>query len=281
MNFAELHDRFGLRATIIGYKEMAEEREKVLNDRQSMVEVNLLTDALMRDAVEVRMDREGIVPTVVMYRVVRNLMQKYNCSAFTIECFELCSSKLSHDWKFVPCLIHSLQKDQGYTSGCEGDVNATMAMNMLMGVAKRAAFMGNFFPKDKTTMYFGHNVPARKMLGFDEPDLAYTLQNFIRKGWGAKVQMDLASLPEKTMTIARCDPLIRKILLVRGEISGCEGHNEVGCSLKAIIPVPSTKDLVEKARDYGFHFAGVYGDYTREMMQLAEMLKLKVETYNV
>jgi len=83
------------------------------------------------------------------------------------------------------------------------------------------------------------------------------------------------------MTIARCDPLIRKILLVRGEISGCVGHQDVGCSLRATIPVPDTRDLVEKARDYGFHFAGVYGDYTEQMMQLAEMLKMGVETYNV
>jgi hypothetical protein len=156
-----------------------------------------------------------------------------------------------------------------------------MAMNMLMGVARRAAFMGNFFPKDETTMYFGHNVPARKMLGFDQPGLPYSLQNFIRAGWGAKVQMDLSSLPEKTMTIARCDPLIRKILLVRGEISGCVGHQDIGCSLRATIPVPDTRDLVEKARDYGFHFAGVYGNYTEQMTRLAEMLKMQVETYNV
>jgi len=281
MNFGELHNRFGLRATIIGYREMAAAREAVLNDGQSMEEVNTLTDDLMRDADEVRMERQSILPTVVMYRVVKNLMQKYNCNAFTMECFELCSSKLSHDWKFVPCLIHSLLKDEGYTSGCEGDVNVTMAMNLLMGVARRAAFMGNFFPKDESTMYFGHNVPSRKMLGFDQPGLPYALQNFIRAGWGAKVQMDLSSLPEKTMTIARCDPLIRKILLVKGEISGCVGHREVGCSLRATIPVPNTRDLVKKARNYGFHFAGVYGDYTREMMQLAEMLRMEVETYNV
>jgi hypothetical protein len=281
MNFGELQDRFGLRATIIGYEEMADERERVLDDQQIMEEVQLLTDDLIREAEEVRLDRDSILPTVVMYRAVKNLMHKYDCSAFTIECFELCSSKLSHDWKFVPCLIHSLLKDEGYTAGCEGDVNVTMAMNMLMGVAKRAAFMGNFFPRDETTMYFGHNVPSRKMLGFDQPGLPYALQNFIRAGWGAKVQMDLSTLPEKTMTIARCDPLIRKIMLVRGEISGCVGHRDVGCSLRATIPFPSTRDLVKKARDYGFHFAGVYGDYTEPMKQLAEMLKMEVETYNI
>lgn len=281
MDFAELQDRFGLRATIIGYREMSAEREAVLGDQSSMEEVQNLTDSLIRNAEEIRMERELILPTVVMYRAVKNLMQKYECNAFTIECFELCSSKLSHDWKFVPCLIHSLLKDEGYTSGCEGDVNVTMAMNMLMGVAKRAAFMGNFFPKDETTMYFGHNVPARKMLGFDQPDLSYSLQNFIRLGWGAKVQMDLSSLPEKTLTIARCDPLIRRILLLKGEISGCVGSDDVGCSLRVTVPIPSTRDLVKMARNYGFHFAGVYGDYTEEMRHLAEMLKMEVETYNL
>ncbi|MBC8869021.1 MAG: hypothetical protein H8E44_06365 [Planctomycetes bacterium] len=281
VNFAELHERFGLEVTIVGYKEMAAERQKVMNNPASMEEVNSLTDALIEGAEEVRMKREGILPSVVMYRVVKNLIEGHGCNAFTMECFELCSSKLSHDWQFVPCLIHSLLKDEGYTSGCEGDINATMAMDLLMAVAKRAAFMGNFMPIDDTTMHFGHNVPALKMLGFDQPNLPYALQNYVRKGWGPKVQMDMAAFPEKTMTIARCDPLLRKILLVKGQITGCQGQNEIGCSLRVHIPVPSTKELVEKARNYGFHFAGVYGDYVQPMIQLAQMLKMEVETYNV
>ncbi len=95
------------------------------------------------------------------------------------------------------------------------------------------------------------------------------------------MQMEMATFEEKTMTIARCDPLIRKMLLVRGEITGCQGQDEIGCSLRVHIPVPSTVDLIKKTRNYGFHFAGVYGDYTGQMIELAQMLKMEVETYNV
>ena len=96
----------------------------------------------------------------------------------------------------------------------------------------------------------------------------------VRRGLIGEV---VARIERKTMTIARCDPLIRKIFLVKGEITGCQGQNEIGCSLRVHIPVPNTEDLVKKARNYGFHFAGVYGDYTQQMIQLAEMLKMEVE----
>jgi len=280
-DFKGLNERFGFETTILDYKELSEERDRIMNNKNTMEEVENFTDKLITNAEEVRMEREWMIPSVIFYFAVKNLMNRYNCNAFTIECFEFCSNKLSYDWKVIPCLIHSLLKDEGYPSGCEGDINATLAMDMLMGIAKRSAFMGNLFVKDENTMYYGHNVPAMKMLGFDKPDLPYALQNFVTEGWGPKVQMDLSQLDEKTVTIARCNPLATKILLIKGEIIGCEGQNEVGCSLKTHVRIPDTNELVEKTRNYGFHYAMVYGDYSKNIKKLADMLKLEVETYNI
>ena len=160
-------------------------------------------------------------------------------------------------------------------------MNALLAMDLLMSVSKRSAFMGNLYLRDQNRICVHHNVPGLKMLGFDKPDLPYSLQNFITEGWGPKVQMDLSRLEEKTVTIARCNPLATRVLLIKGTVVGSEGFNEVGCSLRAVIDVPEAKSLVKKAHDYGFHYAMVYGDYTQKMFELAEMLNLEVDSHNV
>lgn len=280
-DFKGLNDRFGFKATFIDYKEFGEERERVLNSKETMAEVEALADKLIKNAENVRIERKWVISSVIFYFAVKNLMTKYGCNAFTIECFEFCSSKMAYEWKVVPCLVHSLLKNDGYPSGCEGDINVFLAMDLLMGVSKKSAFMGNLQIKDQNTMYLGHNVPAMKMMGFDKPDLPYSLQNFITEGWGTKVQMDLATFEEKTVTIARVNPLATRILLAKGTITGCEGFDKVGCSLQALITIPDAKGLVRKAHDYGFHFAMVYGDCTEKIYELADMLKIEVEAHNV
>ena len=281
MDFPALGERFGLKSTMISYREMATAREDILNNRERVGEASAIADTLIRGAEAVRIDRQWVVSSTVFYLTIKDLVRRYNCNAFTIECFEFCSRKTAYDWKVVPCLTHSLLKDEGFTSGCEGDINVTLAMNLLMGISKRAAFMGNLEKRDDTSMYLGHNVPATKMLGCDAPALPYSLQNFITEGWGTKVQMNLASVGETKVTIARFDPLISKLLVIGGEITGCEGQDDVGCSLRAHVHVADPNSLVRKARDYGFHFAMVYGDYVRELHDLGEMLKIRIETHDL
>ena len=280
MDFHTLGERFGLKSTIIDYREMAAARENILRDPDRMQEANAFADTLIRNAEAVRIDRQWVVSSTIFYLTIKDLMRRYGCNAFTIECFEFCSRRTAYDWKVVPCLTHSLLKDEGFTSGCEGDINVTLAMDLLMGISRRAAYMGNLEKKDETSMYLGHNVPATKMLGFDAPALPYSLQNFITEGWGTKVQMNLANVGETKVTIARFDPLISKLLVIGGEITGCEGQNDAGCSLVAHVRVADPDSLVREARNYGFHFAMVYGDYVRELQELGEMLKIRIEAHH-
>ena len=281
MDLDELKARFGIEAVTANYMEMARERENVKNSPQATKEINALADRLIANAQNVRITREWMIPNLVFHTAVKNLLARHGCNAFTMECFEFCSSRLACDWKTVPCLVHSLLKDEGLISGCEGDMNALLAMDLLMSLSRRPAFMGNLYLKDTDTFYLGHNVPALKMLGYDKPDLPYSLQNFITEGWGPKMQMDLAGFEEKTVTIARCNPTARRVLLTRGTVIGCEGQDAVGCSLKAVVSIPDVQGLIRKAHDYGFHFAMVYGDYTAGVAELARMLKMEVEPHAV
>lgn len=280
-NWKEMDERLGLSMKVVTYEELGEEIDRVRSDAEMIKTANAITDQLIQNAQDVRMDREEIVKSVDYYIAVQNLMEKYNCMAHTIECFEFCESKMAQKWRIVPCLTNCLFKDQGIMSACEGDLNAMMAMGMLMYASGRAAHMGNFYFRGDDVAYMGHNVPPLKALGFDQPDVPYAIQNFVLSGWGAKIQVDFAALPEKTVTIARVDPNMKKILLIKGEITGCVGHDKPGCSLITSLTIPDTHTLVRKTRDYGFHFAMVVGDFAEQTGDLAELLGMEAEYHNV
>ena len=81
--------------------------------------------------------------------------------------------------------------------------------------------------------------------------------------------------------MARVNPAASKVLVLRGTLVGATGWNEdaIGCSVNAEIQPPEGKfdEFDRKRADYGGHMQWVYGDYTSEMRQLAEMLKLEAD----
>jgi hypothetical protein len=135
-------------------------------------------------------------------------------------------------------------------------------------------------------LWVGHNVPALKMLGFDKPDLPYQLRNFINAkpdvpGWGASFKIDFTEIEDKTVTIARFDPLATKMLVTRGEVVGTRGLDNTGCCSGAIIDVQDPMGYQRKSSNYGHHFTMTYGDWIEELTHLADMLNIELELHNV
>jgi L-fucose isomerase-like protein len=304
-DFEDLNKRFGMGTTIIGFQELANERERIMNNHNSMTQVEKLTDKLINNARNVHIGKKEFIGDVLVYQSVKNLMKKNNCNAFSLECFEWCGSRQPDMWKAVPCLTHSLLRDEGYPSACEGDISALLALDVFMGLSKTSAFMGNmnYTAKNRKRewvteqwvngvdtegekLWVGHNVPALKMLGFEKPDLPYEIRNFIMAnddslGWGGTIKVDFTKIKEKTVTIGRFDPLATKMLVTKGEVVGMRGFDNPGCCTGAIINVPDPKGYEKKSSDYGHHFALTYGDYTQELIDLADMLKIKIELHNI
>ncbi|MGD9160943.1 MAG: hypothetical protein PVG39_21170 [Desulfobacteraceae bacterium] len=95
---------------------------------------------LIKNAQETHIDRQYVQRSLEFYYAVKNLMNKYDCNAFTVECFDLCASRLAERYKITPCLVHTLLKDEGVASACEGDLNALLSMRLLMSVANKSSY---------------------------------------------------------------------------------------------------------------------------------------------
>ena len=276
-----LKKELGVDVKLISYKEMAEEMDRVLADQPGAEKARQAADSLLAKADKSYIDKKYVVRSLQFYRVVESLMARHGCNAFTIECFELCASKLAEKWTITPCLIHSLLRNRQCASSCEGDLGSLLAMRMLMSVSGKSCHQGNSDPRPHDTFRINHSVPSMKMNGYGQPDLPYQLGRFVQSGWGTKVVIDFMNNQEKTVTVARVNPRADKVLVLRGKLVGASGWNQdlVGCSVEAVIKPPEgrTEEFLKRRLEYGNHLQWVYGDYAEPMRELGQMLKLKVE----
>jgi hypothetical protein len=304
MDVDVIKDKFGIYSHFVSYREFANEMDRVLANRELGGKADDRAAQLIENAEETHIDRQYVRRSFEFYYAVKNLMRKYGCNAFTVECFEFCASRLAEKYKITPCLVHTLLKDEGIASACEADLNALLSMRLLMSVSNKSSFMGNPMHTSKDQIALNHSVPGIKMNGYDKPDLPYDLRHFVESGWGTKAMIDFTRLGEKTVTLARFDPLGKKIFLETGEIVDCTGYrkgvlsatrkreemspalvksllasheaNLIGCSLTAHIKVADAEASMRTLCKFGSHLTMVYGDYTQEIRDLADMLSLEV-----
>jgi L-fucose isomerase-like protein len=208
-------------------------------------------------------------------------MARHGCNAFTVECFEFCASQLPQKWTITPCLILSLLRNQDCAASCEADMGSLLGMRMLMTVSRKSCHQGNWYQGGPDTFLINHSAPSMKMNGYDQPDLPYQLGRFVTQGWGTKVVIDFMNNREKTVTVVRVDPTSTKVLVIRGELVAASGWGKdlIGCSVEAVIRPPKGRleECLRKRVEYGNHQQWVYGDWTRQMRQLAEVLGLKAD----
>jgi len=277
----DLRKRLKVGVAQIGFKELAEEMAAVMANRPAVEQAERSADDLLRRADKAMLERKYVVQSMLFHQTVKNLMQRHGCNAFTIECFEFCSSRLPEQWTITPCLIHSLLRNGEQASSCEADLGSLLAMRLLMSVSGKSCHQGNSDPRPEETFRINHSVPSMKMNGFGQPDVPYQLGRFVQSGWGTKVVVDFMGNSEKTVTVARVNPKATKMLILRGELAGASGWNRdlLGCSVEAVIRPPQGRcdEFLRKRLEYGNHLQWVYGDYAEQMRVVGEMVGLEVD----
>jgi hypothetical protein len=278
----KLREQFGIEVVKIPYRELAKEMDRVMTSAAEMDAARQSARQLVEGADKTYLEDQYIVRSMEFYSAIKNLMHKHNCNAFTIECFEFCSSRLPEKWQITPCVIHTLFKDQEIASACEADLGALLSMRLLMSVAKKSSHLGNMFLRNPNVLIVNHSAPGIKMNGFNEPGLPYQLGRFVHSGWGTKAVVDFMNNTDKRVTVARMNPTATKVLLLKGTLVGSSGWDEdkLGCSVEAHIKPADSGDsaiFVRKQKDYGNHLIWTYGDYVDDMVKLCDMLDLETE----
>ncbi len=271
-----LKRRYGIDHTCVPAGDMINEMDHLSG--KNLKESEELANRLIKNAEQVHMSREDVFQSVKFYVAAKNTMKRHESNAFVIPCFEICAKETMEKRRVTFCLTHTLLKSEGFPSACEGDINALMSMVLLMYISKKPAHMGNSYivDREKNIIAVHHDVPGLNMKGIDDAPLPYELVNFTIGGWGATVRYDFSRDIGNPVTLARFDPTGTKLFLVRGEIVGCSGFSDVGCTLSAHIKVGDIVDLFHKEQDFGHHLALVYGDYVEHIKTLGKLMGFEI-----
>jgi L-fucose isomerase-like protein len=176
--------------------------------------------------------------------------------------------------RFTPCLAHALNKDNGFSSACEKDLNALMAMMIEMYLSNKAIYMGNPDVNVKNnTLSIHHSVASLKMHGLDKSNSPYEIDSFTQEGFGATLRHDFEQDEGQPVTMARFDPSATKILVTRGTIIGGDGMDGCGCAQRVNMAIPNGKEFLHQQQNFGHHLAMVFGDYVEDIDRLGELMK--------
>lgn len=277
----KLKEMYGIELVTISYEDLSREMDSTLRDKTKNTEADEMAATMYDNANRTFLEKKFVSSSMVFYQAIINLMKKHECNAFTIECFEFCCSRLPQKWTITPCLVHTMFKDLGIPSACEGDLGGLLAMHMLMLVSKKSVHFGNMFYRENGTLEINHSVPGIKMNGFDQPGLPYQLGRFVESGWGTKAVVDFMENDVKDVTVARMNPDGTGLLVLKGELTGSKGWDEDlrGCAVSAFIEGKDSgtaHTFLQKQADYGNHLSMVYGDYSEQIKKLGQMMNITV-----
>jgi len=275
----QIQERYGMEYHTVDYAEFFREMDRLVRDKTLMKKAEDLTGELMKNAGKSNMSKEDVINSFNFYLTVLHFLDRYKCNAFGVECFELCSSMQPWDRRFTPCMTHSLLKNEGFPSACEKDLNALLAMAVMMYVTHRPAYMGNpDFDLEGNIIQLHHSDSPTQMFGFEQPADYYEIKSFTEAGFGVTLRYDYQAHKGQEVTLARFDPSGRKILVIPGEISGGGGMEGFGCSQKVSIAVPDSREAMRAMQDFGHHLSLVYGNCLEQVRDLAVLMDYEVVT---
>lgn len=300
-DLVSLFTRYGIRHNRIDFRQVFKYFEETPADDAIHAEAK----ALLNNAEKANVTEDFLCNDLRYFHAVRNMMERYDCNAFTTPCKELCASRLPQKYKCVPCMTHSLNKDDRIPSACEEDLAVWMAMTMMMYLTRQSVFMGNpvlvlagsktleqlGMPKlltqpnqtfDHDVLEIHHAVPARKMRGYDQQPQKYELAPFTTQGWGTHYQIDMANKDGQVVTFGRFNRRGTKMMVAVGHTISCE-FRPVYCSPAVYYEVEGGAREFRQALangGYGHHQAVVYGNHVKELQALGKIMGFEVEYFH-
>ena len=100
--------------------------------------------------------------------------------------------------------------------------------------------------------------------------------SFTMDSWGTTMRYDFSKDNGETLTMINMSPDMKKIMVAKGTINGCDDYLTPECKHAVRYTVKDAKRFHECQKFVGHHFALVYGDYVEEVKAFAKECDLEV-----
>lgn len=197
---------------------------------------------------------------VKVYLALKKIIDVYGLNALTIRCFDLVLDK-----KTTGCFGLAQLNDEGYISGCEGDLVSTIGMLWTHKLLKQIPWMANpaQLDKEKNTLWLAHCTVPRSLVN------NYSLRSHFESGLGVGIQGNFGNGPVTLLRLG--GKQIEKIWLAEGEIIQT-GNSEHLCRTQIEIQLTNgnVKELLTSP--LGNHIILVSGHHAERLKDFWKML---------
>lgn len=205
-----------------------------------------------------------------LYLALKQLMAQQRYDYATLKCWPEMGSL-----KTTPCAVMGRLADEGHIIGCEGDVDAMlalMAQNMLTGKPGFVTDMINIDEKENTLTYWHCGQPAPSLVDASQP---CAMCNHPLAGQGTALW---ASLKEGPVTSARfCNIDGEYKLFISSGTAVSTVRNTPGAMINVRIGTPVREFIHEVVRkSVPHHYSLMWGDVADDMKLIAGLLGLEI-----
>ncbi len=251
----QLREKLGVEIMNISIEDLVE----IYNQESNDIE---LTPRILKESLETKIPRERVPRALKLYRVVKDLLDKYKADIASIACFDIIP-KIDT----TACLALSLLNTEGRVIGCEGDVPAALTMSILSWISNKPAFIGNITDISDDYIVIAH-CTAPMTYG------RYRLLSHYESGRGVGLSVEI---PKNTdVTIARLSPNLDRIRVLLGRVAESGILNPIGCRTQ--IKVKTTAKIRQILDEsIGNHYVLVPGVYLEHLRHTASFLNMILE----
>ena len=213
--------------------------------------------------------REEIIKSGKMHLGISTLMNERSAEAITIDCLGgFYSGKLTA----YPCLSFHQLNNGGLVGACEADLNSTAAMVMIRHLAQRPGYISDpVFDFAKSQIIYAHCVAPTKVYGPKGTSNPYILRSHAEDNKGAVVQ---SLLPlGVTVTTIETNPA-EKALVVHTAKTVDNIDDPKACRTK-LAAEANVEKILNNWR-WGWHRVTFYGDYRKDVKNLATLMGFQV-----
>jgi len=210
---------------------------------------------------------EDMLNAAKTYIVARNILEKENADAITMDCLGPASRREIP----VPCLAWAKLNDEGISAGCEADLYPTLTLMLVRYLFDKPGFQQDPVPETvQNTLIGSHCVCPTKLDGLSESPARFDIRSHhsdtgvtIRPIWREGQRMTIAQFFGPT-----------KMLISAGTVVGNLSSPPVGgCRTVVNVKVDGVSDVTQYP---GFHQIFFYGDHARNLKDYCQLFGVEV-----
>lgn len=208
--------------------------------------------------------REDLIKSGRMYLALSRAAAEKKADAVTMDCLGMFYSGRVTAY---PCLSHFQMNNDGGTGVCEADLDSTCTQLMIRYMTGRPGYVSDpVIDTSKSEIIYAHCVATNRVLGPKGEANPYIIRSHAEDNKGVSVQSLMPA--NQDVTSAKFEIGTRRMVIHSAKTTRNVSEAKA-CRTK--LAARSNAENILKNWDFGWHRVTVYGDYRKQLINLARL----------